>query len=98
MGGDVVSFALIEALAAGDPEWMRTAPEVTKTISNIDAMQQTLGGTGIWLPIGVLSLVLLKLAPALGDMLRSEHALSIERRRRRDEAGGSDAGAHGEGR
>lgn len=78
---------------AADPDWMKAAMPMTGNVQEINTFAQTLGAMGWTLPVGVLSLVVLKLAPYIGSIIQDEHRLSVERRRRN-----LDGGKDGPGR
>lgn len=77
------AISLILAKAA-DPDWMGASAEMNTQVQEINTFAGTMGGMGWTLPVGVLALVFLKMAPSIGAMIQAEHELSIERRRRLD--------------
>ncbi len=77
----IFTAAWIPALQQADPAWLSGAPEAWRGLEQADAMSQAMGGFGWTMPVGVGLLVLLKLAPNIGNILQKEHQLSIEKRR-----------------
>lgn len=85
----MVSFAnSLIVLLQTEPDWLKSATDVTAEVHEIQKVSTSMGGMDWALPLGVLALVFLRISPILGSMLQEEHKLSIDRRRQKELAGG----------